>query len=34
MLEFSAFDQLVELGYAAATTAIESWLNSDDPPSF
>jgi predicted acylesterase/phospholipase RssA/CRP-like cAMP-binding protein len=34
MLEFSAFDELVELGYAAASTAIEEWLASDDAPKF
>jgi hypothetical protein len=34
MLEFSAFDQLVELGHGAASTAIQSWPDSDDAPSF
>ncbi|HEY3724002.1 MAG TPA: cyclic nucleotide-binding and patatin-like phospholipase domain-containing protein [Acidimicrobiia bacterium] len=34
MLEFSAFDQLVELGYAAASTAIEAWLSSANAPAF
>ena len=30
MLEFGAFDELVELGYAAASTAIEEWLTLGD----
>jgi predicted acylesterase/phospholipase RssA len=34
MLDFSAFDRLVELGYQAASTAIEAWLASDTPPAF
>jgi predicted acylesterase/phospholipase RssA len=34
MLEFSAFDHLVELGYESATLAIEEWLGSDNPPAF
>ncbi len=34
MLEFGAFDELVELGYKAASTAIEEWLNSGTAPQF
>jgi predicted acylesterase/phospholipase RssA len=34
MLEFGAFDELVELGYAAASTAIEEWLSSGSAPQF
>jgi predicted acylesterase/phospholipase RssA/CRP-like cAMP-binding protein len=34
MLDFSAFDRLIELGYARATVAIEEWLSSENPPSF
>lgn len=34
MLDFGAFDRLVELGYAEASKQIEAWLGSDDPPSF
>jgi hypothetical protein len=34
MLDFSAFDRLVELGHETATTAIEKWLASDDAPTF
>jgi hypothetical protein len=34
MLDFGAFDRLVELGYVAATTAIEGWLGSENPPQF
>lgn len=34
MLDFSAFDELVELGYAAASTAIEEWLSSGAAPKF
>ena len=34
MLDFGAFDRLVELGYATASAAIEEWLASDDPPRF
>ncbi len=34
MLDFGAFDRLVELGYATATGAIEAWLASENPPSF
>jgi predicted acylesterase/phospholipase RssA len=34
MLDFSAFDHLVELGYATASVAIEAWLASDDAPAF
>jgi predicted acylesterase/phospholipase RssA/CRP-like cAMP-binding protein len=34
MLDFGAFDQLVELGYEAASTAIEEWLSSENAPTF
>jgi predicted acylesterase/phospholipase RssA len=34
MLDFSAFDRLVELGYETATTAIEKWLAAEDAPTF
>jgi NTE family protein len=34
MLDFSAFDDLVELGYQSASIAIEEWLGSDNPPTF
>ena len=34
MLDFGAFDRLVELGYEAASTAIEEWLASETAPSF
>jgi predicted acylesterase/phospholipase RssA len=34
MLDFSAFDQLLELGYATASVAIEEWLASEDAPAF
>jgi predicted acylesterase/phospholipase RssA/CRP-like cAMP-binding protein len=34
MLDFGAFDRLVELGYAAASEQIEAWLASEDAPSF
>jgi predicted acylesterase/phospholipase RssA/CRP-like cAMP-binding protein len=34
MLDFSAFDHLVELGYATASVAIEEWLASERAPSF
>ena len=34
MLEFSAFDQLVELGYQSATIAIEEWLSGKNAPKF
>jgi predicted acylesterase/phospholipase RssA/CRP-like cAMP-binding protein len=34
MLDFSAFDRLIELGYARATVAIEEWLSGENPPSF
>jgi predicted acylesterase/phospholipase RssA/CRP-like cAMP-binding protein len=34
MLDFGAFDRLVDLGYEAATTALEKWLTSDSAPSF
>jgi len=34
MLDFSAFDRLVELGYETASLAIEEWLSSENAPSF
>jgi len=34
MLDFSAFDRLVDLGYEAATEAIGAWLASDHAPAF
>jgi NTE family protein len=34
MLDFGSFDRLVDLGYAAASTAIEEWLSSPNAPSF
>ncbi|MGZ6963879.1 MAG: cyclic nucleotide-binding and patatin-like phospholipase domain-containing protein [Acidimicrobiia bacterium] len=34
MLDFSAFDRLIELGYVSASAAIEAWLNSEHPPKF
>ncbi len=34
MLDFGAFDRLVELGYVAATERIEEWLASEDAPVF
>jgi predicted acylesterase/phospholipase RssA/CRP-like cAMP-binding protein len=34
MLDFGAFDRLVELGYAAASERIEEWLASEDAPTF
>lgn len=34
MLDFSAFDRLIELGYARVTVAIEERLSSENPPSF
>jgi len=34
MLDFSAFDRLIELGYARATVAIEEWLSSENAPKF
>lgn len=34
MLDFGAFDRLVELGYSAASTAIEEWLASPGAPTF
>jgi predicted acylesterase/phospholipase RssA len=34
MLDFSAFDRLVDLGYEAATEAIGAWLASDHAPVF
>ena len=34
MLNFRAFDDLVEHGYRAASTAIAKWLSSDSPPTF
>ncbi len=34
MLDFGAFDRLVELGYATASERIAEWLASEDPPVF
>lgn len=34
MLDFSAFDRLVDLGYGAAEEAIGAWLASDHAPTF
>jgi NTE family protein len=34
MLDFGAFDRLMELGYATASVAIEEWLSSENAPSF
>jgi predicted acylesterase/phospholipase RssA len=34
MLDFSAFDRLVELGYESATKAIDEWRNSGLAPAF
>ena len=34
MLDFGAFDELVEIGYATASVAIEAWLGSEDAPRF
>ena len=34
MLDFGAFDQLLELGYATASIAIEEWLASENAPAF
>jgi predicted acylesterase/phospholipase RssA/CRP-like cAMP-binding protein len=34
MLDFGAFDRLVELGYATASEAIAAWLASEDAPTF
>ncbi len=34
MLDFSAFDELLELGYATASVAIEEWLASENAPAF
>jgi predicted acylesterase/phospholipase RssA len=34
MLDFSAFDRLVELGYETASKAIAEWLASESAPTF
>lgn len=34
MLDFGAFDELVEIGYATASVAIEKWLSSELAPKF
>jgi hypothetical protein len=34
MLDFSAFDRLVDLGYETATKAIEQWRNSGLAPAY